>query len=199
MDTPSKFVKFLKDKFSRTKGTIPPELRLNKIEEMQKWSDSKESVLVKKTEFDSLQMELFNQTEIIKRLKKRDEESFSMIKDYETVFKTLGKSSISLEGENYIVELEKVKSNEERLKSHIQALKRDLIHREEKAENEISYKDQIIDNQKVEEERLQNIIKKQNLTIQELTFANSEMKLKLEKNYEIMIELTSICKELLQE
>lgn len=199
MDTPSKIVKFFKDKFTRTKDDILPELTLTSIGEHPKWSDSKESLLVKKTEYESLQMELFNQTEVIKRLKKRDEESFSMIKEYENAFKTLGKSSIYLEGENYIVELEKLKSNEQRLKSHIKALKRDLMFCEEKAENEISYRDQLIDNMKAEEERLSSVVKKQGLTIQELKFSNTEMKLKLEKSSESLIELASICKELLEE
>ncbi|ELA41730.1 uncharacterized protein VICG_01234 [Vittaforma corneae ATCC 50505] len=206
MSTPNKILKFLKGAFTRKNDEDVPETLTNPIDSSPKWSDGKEAICIKKSEYDSLQMEIFNQTEIIKKLKRMNEESQSVINDYENTFEALSlASNLSRDcskgttTKNAIVELEKLRSNEQRLKSHIQALKRDLLLCEEKAENEIIHKEQIVDSLKNEIEELNFQIKRKNSKIQELNYAISEMKVELEKKNEYLIELSVICRELLRE
>lgn len=206
MSAPNKIFQLLKNAFMSKSEEDTSDIPTNTIDSSSKWSDSKETVCIKKSEYDSLQMELFNQTEIIKKLKRMNEESQSVINDYENTFEALSlasnlnkASSWGNTTNNAIAEIERLRSNEQRLKSHIQALKRDLLISEERAENEIIHKEQMVDSLKADVEELSFQIKCKNSKIQELCYTVSEMKIELEKKNEYLVELSYICRELLKE
>lgn len=200
MYTPNRLAKIFKETFTSTKNNEPDEIKDTTANSSLEWSDNKEMICIKKTEYESLQIDIFNKTEIIKRLKNTNEDNKSVILEYEEAFKSISKGKvIDSNMPNLLDELERLRSSEDRLKAHIQALKRDLITCEEKMENEILYKDQQIDNFKSEIEDLKNTIKRQISKIQETEFANVELKIALQRKCENLIEITTICSELMKE
>lgn len=104
------------------------------------WQANDETVILKRAEFESLQTELFECAETIKRLKRADQEKTSQIQEYETMFTTFLKKRIgeyespSAHREGSEDELSKLRASEDRLRSHVSALKRDLIAAESRAD-----------------------------------------------------------------
>ena len=200
MNTPKKIGQYLKDTFS---GMLKSDTdKLEESDKSLKWSDKDDTVILKKCEFESLKNELFDQTQIIKKLKLRDSENKSLISEYEHSLASIGvndRSSIALSKEKMEEEIERLRSNESRLKSHIRALKRDLVFFEEEKENEEHSQKLALDGLKTSNEELQNDLKKKKAKIQELLFENEKLKVSLTKRCEELVELSVICQELLKD
>ena len=147
METTKKIVKYVKDSVANISGIIAgnrAEEEINIMNHSFEWSNNNETILVKKCEFEAMQNEIFNQTEVIKRFKHKETEYQSIAQDYEdTLAMMLKKDQTGKEvehidiglGKKYEDDIARLKCAEERYKSHIQALKRDLMLAEEKAEN----------------------------------------------------------------
>lgn len=204
MTTPNKIGKYLKETISSffKEDSVEFERIDGFSDKSSSWSDKDETVVVKRAELESLQSELFEQTQIAKKLKTRDLENKSLISEYEASLISLGvndKHGVVLSREKMENEIERLKSNESRLKSHVQALKRDLISAEQNIKIKENSQNANADKLKNSYEDLQNALKRKDSQIQELLFANEELKFSLKKRCEELIELGEICKELLKE
>lgn len=167
------------------------------------WSETKESVNVKKAEYDSMQRELFEKTEIIKRLTKENEENRTILNEYGTAFEIFTQHGSKADGilernKRAVNELERVKSSEERLRTHVQALKRDLLISENRLEEAVAGRQQVIETMQDEAERQRMEIKTKNEKINELSYATSQARIEMMKMEEKIIELIAICRELLR-
>ena len=85
MDNQSKLGKFLKDSIS----SIFKRKTSEKESKSSDWSNVDETVVIKKEEYNSLQLDLFDKTQIIKKLKTKDESNKTIISDYERSLVTL--------------------------------------------------------------------------------------------------------------
>lgn len=207
MHTPNKLVKFVRDSFSGLFASSSPDMtRLG--DSSITWSGNSETVCVKRSEYESLQNEVFNQTEAIKRLKRRDEENQSLIHDYENTFSMVLQKDLErtktrlLEGSGSQArmeeEVERLKSSEQRLKSHIQALKRDLVLAEERSETEYELHERKIQLLAAELDKEQEMGKIARMRIEELGFANKEHKMALERKCKELAEAVALCRLLLR-
>ena len=200
MNTPKKIGQYLKDTFS---GMLKSDTdKLEESDKSLKWSDKDDTVILKKCEFESLKNELFDQTQIIKKLKLRDSENKSLISEYEHSLASIGvndRSSIALSKEKMEEEIERLRSNESRLKSHIRALKRDLVFFEEEKENEEHSPKRASDGLTPSTEEIKKDLNKKKAKIQELLFENEKLKVSLTKRCEELVELSVICQELLKD
>lgn len=200
MNTPNKIGKFLKDKLSQI-FTLDSKQNSD-LEKSSEWSNKDETIILKRCDYECLKNELLDQTQIIKRLKVRDLENKSLISEYEHSFVSLGlnnKGTISTSKEKMEQEIEKLRSNESRLKTHIKALKRELVFLSEEKENQEACQLKALEDMKSMNEGLQNNIKKYKLRIQELMFENEELKMSITKSSEELVELGVVCHELLKD
>lgn len=209
MHTPNKLVKFVKDSFSGLFANSSSDTASQLADSSTIWSGNSETVCVKRSEYESLQNEVLSQTETIKRLKRKDEENQSLIHDYENTFSMVLQKDLErtksrlLLGESGSLarmeqEIEKLRSSEQRLKSHIQALKRDLVLAEEKNEAEQELHEKQAQSLTAELERERDMNKAARMRIDELSFSNKEYRMNLEKKCEELAEVVALCRLLLR-
>jgi hypothetical protein len=73
MNTPNKIGKFLKDKLSQI-FTLDSKQNSD-LEKSSDWSNKDETIILKRCDYECLKNELLDQTQIIKRLRVRDQET----------------------------------------------------------------------------------------------------------------------------
>lgn len=213
MDTPRKMLEYVKRSFSTLSSFIRPgesgtavESFMEKADSSLKWSAENETMVIKKSEYEGMQTELFNKTEVIKKFKAKESDYQSLIKEYEsTILETLkseNPQNISVLDtklnviERYEDELSKLRASENRLKSHIQALKRDLLMTERKAENIEDTLEQRIVFLNTECESIKNELRQEKLIRNKLEFENKEIKDDLVRRCEELAELIEYCRYL---
>lgn len=201
MNKSNRLIKFFKDKltqiFQRSPKKDEPSL-------MSNWDYKDDSILIPKRELEEMETELLLKTDTIKKLKTSNACNQSLIEDYENTFERLSFVDFS-PGPKIIIksskvlledELQKLRSREDRLKSHIKALKRDLYVMKQECDAKIEAKDTIINNQNKEIEDKDFIIKKQSSIIQELSIANTNLKYQIDSKCCEPLELVEVCKQL---
>lgn len=97
------------------------------------------SVVLKRTDYERLCSELSSSRAMMEALKRKEEECSRMLSNYDAtltyVLERNEKERILLESTVMSEEIERLKSKEHRLRSYIQALKRDLFANEDKMES----------------------------------------------------------------
>lgn len=192
MYTPNKIIKYVKNSISNIFSDISVEESIDSItNESMKWSANSDTLMVNKMDYEALKNDHFNQTEIIKRLTRRNEENISLIHDYENTFsmvlqkdlvstRVLNKQSIPYSHRKMEDEIERLKCTEQRMKSHIQALKKELIVEETKNKAALEdFKDEIL-LLRAEKDDLLAKIKIFAKKIEELEFKNKDSQIEIE-------------------
>lgn len=210
MEASKKLISYVKSSISGIGSILSSRKPQASAEVSLEWSNNNDTVVIKRCEYECMQTDLLNQTEMIKRLKRKEEENQSLLQDYEGMFTMVLKKDLSLprhpagsaaEGlpritERYENELAKLRSNEERLKSHIQALKRDLVASEERAENIEDCLEQKMIFLKNENDSLAEALQNERQRCAELEAAGGELRSALEKRCSEMAEVVAYCRYL---
>lgn len=143
MDKSNKFIELIKNSVSKIFSNKPLNESKEDVGSDIDWSANEDTIVIKKADYESLINENFNKTEVIKNMELKTKEAQSIIDCFEDTFSMilkkdfLGNKFQSYKEKSYSFrkleeEIEKLKTNESRLKSHIQALKRDLLIQEKK-------------------------------------------------------------------
>ncbi|ADM11907.1 uncharacterized protein Eint_071460 [Encephalitozoon intestinalis ATCC 50506] len=154
----SKFVKYLSDSIANLSSLVmsisssthaPAEestVPLSSIDMNEKTEGCRrttnpdnETIVLKRSDYEKTCSELASSRTMIEDLKKKEEECNRMLRNYDATLtyalERNEKEKILLESTIMNEEIERLKSNEYRLKSYIQALKRDLFASEDKMES----------------------------------------------------------------
>lgn len=202
MTGPKKILDVLKNSIYNVSSFLLPDVLKKKQktdENSYKWSDNDDTVIIKRMEYESIQTDLFECEETIKKLNKIKNEKEMQIQEYEGMFTKFLKKKIEM---NEIMPFSKsredkisiCKSNENRLRSHIQALKRDLIIAEERAERAEDKMEQAsICYQKKIDYLVENQTKYKN-EIYKLAVENEKSKKEIEDKCKKILELVEYCK-----
>ncbi|KAI5173388.1 hypothetical protein PAEPH01_1937 [Pancytospora epiphaga] len=153
MNTPKKIAQYVRTSLSSVGSLFSPDSPDITVVPVDNQSDScigEGTVVIRREEFEDMRNELSGQAEAIKRLRTHEEEYISKIQEYEAMFtEVLRKELFNKKGvseaskeevdlhalrSSYEKEIMRLKSMEDRLKSHVNALKRDLIAAEQAAE-----------------------------------------------------------------
>lgn len=201
----NKFFKAIQDSFSQLFANNISESSNSSVNDSISWSANDETITVKKVDYEALQNDNFNKTEIIKQLKRKDEENQTLIDDYENTFNTIATKDLksgkfrnpknnSYSARKLLDEIEKLKSSEDRLRSHVQALKRDSLLDEQKHVQAMSLKDKEMEFLKIKIEDIGREIQELKNRVDELLFTNKEVSLALEKKCKELAEALELCK-----
>lgn len=121
-------------------------IKLDTSLEWSKDNDENESVILNKAEYEQMQAELSLNKTMMEDFKRRERESNKMLRNYDrTLTYMLGKngqrSDTIPQGhmkneveDNESEEMSRLRNSEQRLKNHVQALKKDLFISEDRAE-----------------------------------------------------------------
>lgn len=154
MGTPKKIAQFVKASLSSVGSLFSPgspDIALEPVDIPSPGPDADDTVVIRRAEYEGMQSELSGQAEAIRHLRSHEDEHLSRIQEYEAMFTEVLKREIlgrrspgALPGEDSAEsemlrkrcedEISRLRSSEDRLKSHIHALKRDLIAAEQAAE-----------------------------------------------------------------
>ncbi|KAI5148183.1 hypothetical protein ENBRE01_0171 [Enteropsectra breve] len=181
--------------------------QINQEDKTIYWSaDNEDTIIIKKIEFEELKDTIHKQYEEIKKCKYKEDEFKSIIEDYEGTFTSMlkrelgrgsGTKNVEAQVNNmnkYEDEILRLKTNEERLKSHIQALQRDLLMNEEKNEQMETAFENRIETLRTENTDLRKDLVDAKNTKSTLNRKNLELKLELDKKCEDLAKLIEICK-----
>ncbi len=203
MDGTKKIINIIKNSLANLSSFLLPKVTKRKHSGEGKsltWSNNDDTVVIKRTDYESLQTELFEREEMIKRLKKIKDEKDTQIHEYEGMFTKFLKKKIET---NYTPdnikkrienEMAIYRANENRLRSHIQALKRDLIISEEKRE---TVEDEMEQNKIHLQKKIENLLNNEKKYLNEfnkLILENQRLKQELEDKCKKIIELLEYCK-----
>lgn len=161
-----------------------------------------ETVMVKRSDHERSCSELTSSRAVIEDLKRREEEYSRMLKNYDAtltyVLERNEKEKALLEGVVMNEEIERLKSNEYRLKSYIQALKRDLFASEDKIESL-----QRVNNERMEflakqVEEIKRMYEEEKEKVSCLSKKLNELENAFGARCKEMVELVEYCKYLLR-
>lgn len=152
MDTPRKIAQYVRTSLSSVGSLFSPSSPDITVEPVDGLSDglgADDTVVIGRAEYEEMQCRLSERAETIKRLRSNEDEHLSRIQEYEAMFTEVLKKEIlgargSLLKEDgpeaeplqrrHEDEISRLRSSEDRLKTHIHALRRDLIAAERAAE-----------------------------------------------------------------
>lgn len=211
MEASKKIVSYVKNSLSTIGSMLAPcspDTEVHPTDNSLEWSNNNDTIIIKRAELESMQAEMFECSETIKKLKRRDTENQSQIQDYETMFTKFLKKNIdrndTLEEliptirEKYENEITKLRSSEDRLRSHVQALKRDLVAAEQKSENIEDNLEQRLIFLKKENDTLKDELNRVDYENKQLNSTNKELKMILESKCEELTEVIAYCHYLLK-
>ncbi|KAI4292039.1 hypothetical protein PAPHI01_1313 [Pancytospora philotis] len=210
MDTPKKIVGYIRESLSNLSSILAPgspDIEARAVECPGALCDPNDTVVLKRVEYESMQDELQEQSQTIKRLKGREEASLSQIQEYEAMFtevlkKEIGRKSdagdcdASFEKVKCEGEIERLRASEERLKSHIRALEKDLVDSEAKAE---ATSEELCDRISALESRVGEALSRlqsMHAASEGLCAENQSLKAELKKKCEQLAELLGYCEHL---
>ncbi|WEL39095.1 hypothetical protein PFJ87_07g01750 [Encephalitozoon hellem] len=216
------FVKYLSDSIANLSSMIMsissgtrapveesavPLSSINMSEEMQDYKSAsghldEEVVVMKRSDHERSCSELASSKTMIEDLKRKEEEYSRMLKNYDAtltyVLERNEKEKALLESIVMNEEIERLRSNEYRLKSYIQALKRDLFASEDKIEAL-----QRVSNERIEflagkVEEIKGMYEEERKKVSSLSKKLSELESDFGTKCEEMVELVEYCKYLLR-
>lgn len=166
------------------------------------------TIILKRNRYESMQTEIFEYSQIIKKLKKSDEEKQKIIKQYEEVIDKENKKGIcnsrvlgdtfnrqiisSSQSDNVLSLL----ASADRYKCHIKALKRDLLIAEDKINKCDEDTRNIVSFWKKEYEKIKDDNISYKNKIKELEIENRAIKMEFDKKCEEILELIVYCRYL---
>ncbi|AFN83393.1 hypothetical protein EROM_071420 [Encephalitozoon romaleae SJ-2008] len=161
-----------------------------------------ETVIVKKSDHEKSLFELTSSRVVIEDLKRREEEYSRMLKNYDAtltyVLERNEKEKALLEGVVMNEEIERLKSNEYRLKSYIQALKRDLFASEDKIESLQRANNERMEFLAKQVEEIRGMYEEEKGKVSCLSKKLSELENAFGARCNEMVELVEYCKYLLR-
>jgi predicted nucleic acid-binding Zn-ribbon protein len=211
MEASKKIARYIKNSLSAVGSLLAPgspEAEARPADGSAEWSNNNDTVIIKRAELESMQTELFECGEAIKRLRSRDIENQSQIQDYEAMFtkflrRSIGRGEAPGEPlpsarEKYEDEIARLRSSEDRLRSHVQALKRDLVAAEERSEHIGDSLEQRLASLRIENDALEDELRAVDYESKRLSLANEELKAALERGREELVEVIAYCRYLLK-
>ncbi|CAD25681.1 hypothetical protein [Encephalitozoon cuniculi GB-M1] len=165
-------------------------------------SSGDETVVLKRSDHERLCEELESSMAMIEELKRKEREHGRMLKNYDTtlayVLERNEKEKALLESTIMSEEIERLRSNEYRLKTYIQALKRDLFASEDKMESLRRANNEKIEALSEQAEEIKRMYEEQKRKASCLSNKVAGLESALRVRCEEMVEVVEYCKYLLR-